>query len=114
MAQRVGKGIVYSSMTAALEGVISSTLRPYFTHGKDSIPIVQETGWAPGPVWRDGKSRPTGVRSPDLPARSKPLYRLSYPAHPKESIKFKYPLDGKIKDNFAATDFVTRYNFRCY
>ena len=28
---------------------------------------------------RRGKSRPTGIRSPDLPARSESLYRLSYP-----------------------------------
>ena len=28
-----------------------------------------------------GKSRPTGIRSPDRPARSQSLYRLSYPAH---------------------------------
>ena len=21
------------------------------THGKDLVPIVQEAGWAPGPVW---------------------------------------------------------------
>ena len=26
-----------------------------------------------------GKSRPTGIRSPDRPARSESLYRLSYP-----------------------------------
>jgi hypothetical protein len=25
--------------------------RPLFTPGKDPIPIVQEAGWAPGPVW---------------------------------------------------------------
>ena len=25
------------------------------TPGKNSIPIVQETGWAPGPVWTGGK-----------------------------------------------------------
>ena len=33
---------------------------------------------------RSGKSRPpppTGIRSPDFPARSQSLYRLSYPAH---------------------------------
>ena len=31
---------------------------------------------------RCGKSRPpTGIRSPDRPARSQSLYRLSYPAH---------------------------------
>ena len=28
-----------------------------------------------------GKSRPTGIRSPDRPANSQSLYRLSYPAH---------------------------------
>ena len=28
-----------------------------------------------------GKSRPTGIRSPDLPARRQSLYRLRYPAH---------------------------------
>ena len=28
-----------------------------------------------------GKSRPIGIRSPDRPARSQLLYRLSYPAH---------------------------------
>jgi hypothetical protein len=27
---------------------------------------------------RCGKSRPTGIRSPDLPARNELLYRLSY------------------------------------
>ena len=43
--------------------------------------IVQEAGWAPGPVWTGGKSRPTGIRSPDRPARSQSLYRLNYPAH---------------------------------
>ena len=28
-----------------------------------------------------GKSRPTGIRSPDRPARRQSLYRLHYPAH---------------------------------
>jgi len=27
------------------------------TPGKDPVPIVQEAGWAPGPVWTGGKSR---------------------------------------------------------
>ena len=61
--------------------VVSSTPRPYFTPGKDPIPIVEGAGWTPGPVWTGGKSRPTGIRSPDRPARSQSLYRLSYPAH---------------------------------
>jgi hypothetical protein len=28
-----------------------------------------------------GKSRPTGIRSPDRPARRQSLYRLRYPTH---------------------------------
>ena len=30
----------------------------HFTAWKDPLPIVQEAGWAPGPVWTGGKSRP--------------------------------------------------------
>ena len=60
--------------------MISSTPLPYFLPGKDPIPIVQEAGWGPGSVWTAGKSRPTGIRSPDRPARNQSLYRLSYGA----------------------------------
>ena len=66
--------------------MVSSTPRPYFTPGNDPVPIVQEDGWAPGPVWTGGKSRPTGIRSPDRPDRSQSLYRLNYPAHIKQLI----------------------------
>ena len=58
------------------------TLRPFFTLGKDLVPIVQEAGWAPGPVWADAENLfPTGIRSPDRPAHSQSLYRLRYPAY---------------------------------
>ena len=30
---------------------VSVTLRPFFTPGKDPVPIVQEVGWDPGPAW---------------------------------------------------------------
>ena len=30
---------------------VSVTPRPFFTPGKDPVPIVQENGWAPGPDW---------------------------------------------------------------
>jgi len=54
-----------------------------FTPGEDLVPILQEAGWAPGPIWMGGKSRPHRDSIPDRPARSQPLYRLSYPAHPR-------------------------------
>jgi len=82
VAQRVGTGIALLFMTAELEGGEWSTPRPgRFTPGKDPVPIVQEAGWAPGPVWTGGKSRHHRDSIPDRPARSQSLYRLSYPAH---------------------------------
>ena len=50
--------------------MVSSTPRPHFTPGKDPVPILQEAGWAPGPVWTGGKSRPHRDSIPDRPARS--------------------------------------------
>jgi len=55
--------------------------RPHFTPGKEPVPILQEAGWAPGPVWMGGKSRPHRDLIPDRPDRSQSLYRLSYRAH---------------------------------
>jgi len=58
------------------------TPRPLFTPGNDSVPIAQEVGWAPGPVWTGAENlASTGIRSPDRPPRSQSLYRLCYPAH---------------------------------
>jgi len=47
-------------MTAALEGDEWSAVRPgrSLHPRKDTVPIVQEAGWAPGPVWTGGKSLP--------------------------------------------------------
>ena len=66
------------SLTSALDGVGGRLHAPAaLPPGKDPVPIVQEAGWA-----GEGKSRPsTGIRSPNRRARSKSLYRLSYPAH---------------------------------
>ena len=47
---------------------------------RDPVPIVQEIEWATGPVWTSAESlTPTGIRSPDRPARSKSLYWLGHP-----------------------------------
>ena len=56
--------------------------RPLFAPGKEPVPIVQEAGWAPGPVWTGAENLAhTGIRSPDRPDRKQSLYRLTYPAH---------------------------------
>ena len=60
------------------------TPRPFFAPGKDQVPIVQEAGWAPGPVWTDEENLAlTGIRALECPARGQSLYRLSYRAHIK-------------------------------
>ena len=84
VAQRVGKGIalLFHDRGTRRGWVVSSTPRPHFTPGKDPVPIVQEAGWGPGPVWTGGISRPCRDSIPDRPARSQSLYRLSYRAHP--------------------------------
>ena len=72
VAQRVGRGIalLFHDRGTRRGWVVSSTPRPHFTPGKDPVPIVQEAGWATGPVWTGGKSRPHRDSIPDRPARS--------------------------------------------
>ena len=61
--------------------MVSNTLRPHFTPGKDQVSVLQEAGWAPGSVWTDGKSRPHRDSIPDRPSPSQSLYSLKYSAH---------------------------------
>jgi len=60
---------------------VSVTPWPLFTPWKDPVPIVQEAGWAPGPVWTGAENlSSTGILSLDRPARGQSQYRLGYPA----------------------------------
>jgi hypothetical protein len=60
VAQRVGRGIalLFHDRDPRRGWVVSSTPRPHLTPGKDPVPILQEAGWASGPVWTGGNSRP--------------------------------------------------------
>ena len=58
--------------------MVSSTPRPHFTLGKDTVPILQEAGWTPESAWTGGKSRPHRDSIPDRTVLSQSLYRLSY------------------------------------
>ena len=85
MAQRVGRGIaLLFNDRGTRRGVsgqqhASAALYPR----KDPVPILQEAGWAPGPVWTVGKSRPNRDLIPDRPARSSVAIptELSPPPH---------------------------------
>jgi len=53
------------------------SLRPW---EKDLVPIVQEAGWMPGPIWIDAKNLPPAwVRSLGRPSHRESLYYLHYP-----------------------------------
>jgi len=72
VAQRVGRVIALHFHDGGTRRgwVVSSMPRPHFTPGKGPVPIVQEAGWVPGPVWTGGKSRPHRDSIPDRLARS--------------------------------------------
>ena len=60
--------------------MVNSTLRLLYPWARDTVPIAQEAGWAPGPVWTGAENLgPTGIRSPDRPNCTELLYRLRYP-----------------------------------
>jgi len=65
MALRMGRGIalLFRDRDIRRAWVVSSMHRPHFTPGKDPVPILQEAGRAPRPVWTGGKFRPHWNRS---------------------------------------------------
>ena len=67
---------MYSSTlpsTSALDRDGWSTPRPgSFTPRKDPVPIVQEAGWAPGPVWTGAENlapQRDSIPGPSIPQR---------------------------------------------
>ena len=92
VAQVVGRGIalLFHDRGIRRGWVVSTTHRPHFTSGKDPVLILQEAGWAPVPVWTDGKFRHHWDSIPDRPARSQSLYLLSYPVHVLGQVDLEY------------------------
>jgi hypothetical protein len=65
---------------------VNATPRPLHSRERNPVPIVQEAGWAPGPVWKDAEkksSAPIGVWTPNRQARSEPLLPTTTPRFPK-------------------------------
>ena len=60
--------------------VVNATPQSIYPRERDTLPIVQDAGWAPGQFWTGVENlATTGLRSPYRPARSESLHRLSYP-----------------------------------
>jgi len=55
--------------------VVNATLRPLYSRERAPLPIVQEAGWIPGPVWKGAENlAPTGIRFPESSALSESLF----------------------------------------
>ena len=83
IAHRGSRDIALPSLTTALEGVRGQRHAPTVLYPRERPGTHCTGGWV-GPragLDRCEKFAPTGIRSPDRPARSKSLYRPSYPAH---------------------------------
>ena len=59
------------------------------TPGNEPVPIVQEAGCAPGPVWTGGKSRPHRDSIPDRPARSSVAIPTELPPAHNHSLYYR-------------------------
>jgi hypothetical protein len=102
---------------------VSITPRSLFTPGKDTVPIVQDAVWAPGPVWTGAENlTPTGIWPTDRPARSQSLCRRRYPAHferqTTNKIQHPYSLERNISwlESFEIymITFIIWYASVCY
>jgi hypothetical protein len=61
--------------------VASTMPRLLYPWERDPVPIVQEAGWVPGPVWMAAENlAPNRIQSLDRPAHSELLCRLRYPS----------------------------------
>ena len=102
VAQRVGRGIalLFHDRGTRRGWVVSSTPRQHFTPGKDPVPVLQEAGWALGPVWTGGNSRPHRNSIPDRPVRSSVAVPTELPG--PQNYKYKQYI---VKHN-SINDFI--------
>ena len=53
--------------------MVNAMPRPLYPRKRDSAPLVEDAGWAPGPVSTGGENlAATGTRSPNLMPASSP------------------------------------------
>jgi hypothetical protein len=80
MASRVGRGTALPFLDRGIRMglVVNSTPKPHFTPGIDPVPILQEAGWAPGPVRTAENLAPPGFDPQTVQPVAQSLYRLCY------------------------------------
>ena len=92
---------------------------------KDPVPTVQEAGWASGPVWTRGKSRPHRNSIPDRPASSSVAIPTELPgphirkikiqnicecAHNETIFFFSFTFTAKFMNTYRHTPYKTLNN----
>jgi len=74
----IGIVLLTFNVGAVWAWIVNATPWPLYTRETGRVPIVQEAGWAPGPVWTGVRKRKflahALVRTPNRPARSESLY----------------------------------------
>ena len=127
-AYRGSRGITLPFHDHATRRCEGSASRPgRFLPGKDPVPIVQEAGWAPGPVWISAENLAhTGIRSPDRPSRSVIAIPTTLPGpltyaaflHFKPFIQVIYGLYQVTNEQFTiivvSTAFIYRVIYRVF
>ena len=94
-AQRGSRGtaLFILNFGARWSWTVIATPRPLYPWKRALVPIVQEAGWAPGPVRKYVEKikslATTGVQIPYRPARTESLYRLRHPGLERKTIETK-------------------------
>ena len=91
---------------AGREWVVSVKPRPFHLGERDPVPFIQGSGWVLGPIWMglENLPPPTGVRTPDCPARGVSLCRLCYPDRKKKLVYINMNTElytGKLFTNWV-------------
>ena len=68
-----------SDPCARLGWVVNATPQPLYLWARVPVPILQEVGWASGPVWTGTENFPHLRSNPEPSSCSESLHRLSYP-----------------------------------
>jgi len=90
------KDLIYFAVTLGkMVWVVNATPRPICHRSRALVPILQNVLWVPRQVWMGAKNlaQPTGIRSPNHPAPSESLHRLSYPGphlYPFSSLNLQF------------------------
>jgi hypothetical protein len=104
-SQKGTRGVALPFNLGATWGVWSTPRPGRFTPGNDLVPIAQEAGWAPGPVWTGAENLDsTGIRSPDHPATSQ---------HPIPFFNPNHTQAADNKESHTETQAFVFFFYRC-